>query len=83
MSLIIKSNTTIKASTSIGKISATDILSLWGVVYVQNVGVTLTNVGGYTVRSGITDADATITGPLIINDGVTLTIEDTAILTVN
>lgn len=83
MSVNIKSSTSIKSGTRIGPSgttvtsSSTDILSLWGVSYSN--GVTLTNVAGYSVPAG---TDATITGPLTLNDGVTLTVPDTSSLTV-
>jgi len=82
MSIVIKSSTTISSKTSIGAVASpsNDILSLWGVSYVPGVGVTLTDVSGYSVPTGMS---ANITGPLIINDGVTLTVADTATLTIN
>jgi hypothetical protein len=84
MSIIIKSSTRINSKTSIGGVAASapsaDILSSWGVAYVSGVGVTLTDVAGYTVPAG---TDAIITGPLNLNDGVTLTVADTATLTIN
>ena len=83
MSIVIKSSTTIKSNTSIGGVNASssdDILALWGVSYVSGIGITLNNVAGYSVPAG---TNATITGPLIVNDGVILTVADTATLTIN
>jgi hypothetical protein len=77
MSLSIKSSTRINSATRIGPTAAFDLLSYWGVSYSN--GVTLANVAGYDVPAGI---NATITGPLTVNDGVTLTVPNTSTLVV-
>jgi len=79
MAIVINSSMRINSSTRVGAApGVSDILSLWGVT--ESNGVTLTGSGTtYTVPAG---TDATITGPLTINDGVTLAIDDTASLTI-
>ena len=82
MAIVIKSSTRINSSTRVGGSSspapAAGILALWGIT--ESNGVTLTGSGTtYTVPAG---TDATITGPLTIDDGVILAIDDTASLTI-
>ncbi len=80
MSVVVKSPVVIKGSTRVGPSSSSnfDILSYWGVS--NSGGVTLTNTSTpYDVPAGY---NVTITGPLTLNDGVTLSVSDTSALTV-
>jgi hypothetical protein len=85
MSVVVKSPVVIKGSTRVGPSTSSspsggfDILSFWGVS--DSGGVTLTNTSApYEVPPGY---DVTITGPLTLNDGVTLSVSDTSTLTVD
>ena len=79
MAIVINSSTIINSSTRVGAApGVSDILALWGVT--ESNGVTLTGSGTtYTVPAG---TNASITGPLTIDDGVILAIDDTASLTI-